>query len=113
MRSSTISALILQLENRYGRASPTAAPVLAALAPPEPDATPLRRRRRGSALDPYRTIAEQFIKRRARASDRSSYTYARLARLIERHSGRRFAESTLQRRMVAWGLVDGMERYQK
>ncbi|GAB3626937.1 hypothetical protein PTE30175_03538 [Pandoraea terrae] len=113
MPSSIVSALVRQLEARYGGAPPTADPPLAGSSGAGPDARPSRRRRRHSALDPYRTIAEAFIKRRARARDRSDYTYARLARLIERRSGRRFAESTLQRRMVAWGLVDGMERYQK
>ena len=113
MPSSIVSALLPQLAARYGMTSPPAARPLAARALAQSDAAASRRRRRRSALDPYRLIAEQFIKRRARARDRSSYTYARLARLIERKSGRRFAVSTLQRRMVEWGLVEGMERYQK
>ncbi|MFB9126543.1 hypothetical protein E2553_18885 [Paraburkholderia dipogonis] len=113
MPSSTVSALILQLQDRYKAASPMATPVLATLVVPERDVVPSRRRWRGSALEPYRSIAEQFIKRRAHAHDRTAYTYARLARLVERKSGRRFAVSTLQRRMVVWGIVDGMERYQE
>lgn len=112
MSSQPVLALILQLESCYGAAPPASD---AARAPvglgSESDL--LRRRRRRSGLDAYRRIAESFIRRRARSANRSHYTYARLAELIERHSGRRFAVSTLQRRMIVWGLVDGMERYQK
>ncbi len=112
MSHHPVLALILQLESHYG-----AAPIASDAAPAPPGAesgsSPLQRRRRRSGLDAYRHVAESFIRRRAQSANRSHYTYARLVKLIERRSGRRFAVSTLQRRMIVWGLVDGMERYQK
>jgi hypothetical protein len=113
MPSSVVSALAILLDGRYRVTSPSPDLVVSARAVPERDTVPLRRRKRYSALDPYRGIAEAFIRRRARARDRSIYTYERLARLIERKSKRRFTDTTIQRRMVVWGLVDGMERYKK
>jgi hypothetical protein len=114
MSGPPVLALILQLESHYGAAPPASD---AASAPEDQgsESSLLRRprRRRRSGLDAYRHIAESFIRRRAQSAHRSHYTYARLAQLIERHSGRRFVVSTLQRRMVVWGLIDGMERYQK
>ncbi|MFP3567713.1 hypothetical protein [Paraburkholderia sp. SIMBA_030] len=114
MSSSIISALTLQLERRYVVLPTVDAPPADPTAPVR-DTRPLvrRRRRRGSALDACRSIVESYIRRRARARNRSAYTYARLARLIERRSGRHFSISTIQRRMVVWGIVDGMERYKK
>jgi len=72
-----------------------------------------RRRMRRSALDQYRPIVEAFVVRRARAENPSRFTYQRLARLIQRRAGRRFAVSTLARRMAVWGLADAMGRYSK
>jgi hypothetical protein len=112
MSNQPVLALILQLESHYG-AAPLASDAAPAPAGPGCESNLRRRRRRRSGLDAYRRIAESFIRRRAQSANRSHYTYARLAQLIERHSGRRFAVSTLQRRMVVWGLIDGMERYQK
>lgn len=112
MSSQPVLALILQLESHYGAAHPASDAARAPVGPGSESGL-LRRRHRRSGLDAYRRIAESFIRRRARSANRAHYTYARLAELIERHSGRRFAVSTLKRRMIVWGLVDGMERYQK
>ncbi len=70
-----------------------------------------RRRMRRSALDQYRPVVEAFVVRRARAENPSRFTYQRLSRLIERRAGRRFAVSTLTRRLAIWGLADAMRRY--
>jgi hypothetical protein len=113
-RSTTLAALVLQLGSQYGTAASVAGPPPAAGAhAPVPGAAPRRRRRRRSALDPYRSIAETFVRRRDRAPDPSAYTYVRLARLIERRSGRRFSISSIQRRMCHWGLAVGMRRYKR
>jgi hypothetical protein len=72
-----------------------------------------RRRKRRSALDKYKPVAEAFVIRRARAAKPARYTYSRLQKLIERKSKRLFSISAIQRRMFHWGLADGMMRYEK
>lgn len=72
-----------------------------------------RRRHRRSALDAYKSVAEAFVIRRARASNPLCFTYSRLQRLIARHADRTFSVSAIQRRMVSWGLADAMTRYGK
>jgi hypothetical protein len=72
-----------------------------------------RRRKRRSALDEYKPVAQAFVIRRARAARPARFTYARLQKLIERKSKRLFCISAIQRRMVHWGFADGMTRYAK
>lgn len=113
MRGSLIPVLIAELESVYRQASPRPLPALN-----DPEILnvaehPRRRRVRRSDLEAYRSIVEAFIHRRARARNPSVYTYRRLAQLLKRKSGRSFAVSTLQRRLIKWGLVDGMRRYNK
>jgi hypothetical protein len=72
-----------------------------------------RRRRRKSALDRHKHIAEAFIGIRARSTNPEAFTYEALADRLEKASGRRFAVSTIQRRMKHWGIQDGMQRYKK
>jgi hypothetical protein len=72
-----------------------------------------RRRKRRSALDEYKPVAQAFVIRRARAARPARFTYLRLQKLIERKSRRLFCISAIQRRMVHWGLADGMKRYEK
>lgn len=72
-----------------------------------------RRRKRRSALDKYKSVVDSFLIRRARSSRPELFTYLRLQKLIERKFSHRFSVSTLQRRLVRWGLAEGMRRYKK
>ena len=119
MKSHWLDDLVTQLDTCYpasGQARPYhPSPALegANTGQNRSNPTPDWKRRRKSALDRYKHIAEAFIGARARSMNPEAFTYEALADRFERAGGRRFVVSTIQRRMKHWGIQDGMRRYKK
>jgi hypothetical protein len=117
VNTSWLDDLITQLDTCYpasAQARPyPSAPEFEVAASQSSNHTRHRRRRRKSALDRHKHIAEAFIGIRARSTNPEAFTYEALAERLEGVSGRRFAVSTIQRRMKHWGIQDGMQRYKK
>jgi hypothetical protein len=121
VKTSWLSDLIAQLDTRYpasGQArpshpSPRSELEWASVRQRSKVAPDRKRRRRKSALDQHKHLAEAFIKARARSTHHEAFTYEALAERLEQASGRRFAVSTIQRRMKHWGLQSGMQEYKK
>jgi hypothetical protein len=117
--AAVLHDLIAELDRNYSGAIPCSQSINAGTAdggagtPERQPQRERRRRMRRSALDPIRPLIEAFVVRRARAVDPTRFTYGRLATLIRRRSGRQFSETTIRRRLVAWGLDAGMRRYAK
>lgn len=118
MKSHWLDDLVTQLDTCYpasGQARPYHPTPASERANAELRSSPApgRKRRRKSALDPHKHIAEAFIEARARSMNPEVFTNEALADRFERASGRRFVVSTIQRKMKHWGLQDGMRRYRK